>query len=448
MSRQHVAFVPRPLGTAYAPDAYAAAEGDHGWMGGLREEDAQVRLNAAYAPDAYGAAEGNRGWPATSVPVAMGTAYAPDASGAAEGDRAWPAGQVAMGQTSQSLRIEQEAVEAARRGVNGRTFFSEDMREERWARMPRVRGLREDDAAIVMRGLREDDAHILMRGLREEDAGIVLRGLREDDARIVLNGLREDDAAIIMEGLREEDANIIMRGLREDDASIMMRGLRENDAKIRMGHTLGSRSAERKGSLTFIGAEDFHPRFPVKVTVRGLGRITAIPRVGSGGKMSGIFDFLSPSMSSSEYLARLAQLKTAWAPVKRDLLALSAQPRNAIMEEMAVMKCEVGHYDRAVTVYIAEGAAGMTDARISRISRLETGLPTIRRLIDQANTFGPASTPQQEQQRVEETAKQDVQERVESTKSQQSNVLTDTILPVAAGVAGATVVAGGILLLA
>lgn len=416
---------------AYADAAESSAEGD---LRGLREDDASVRMEGAYAPRAEGESESDlgglreddasvrlMGLREDDASIRLGDIETLSAEGARIDQMA--AAKVGPG-AGRGLKViaaqaGEEAFQRAKTGnlkskaevekiVRDRLNRRLESLKQRVADMPK---LIDATVSFEMKRLDKRLSKVFSKGTSVAGLrlGCILRGLREDDADLRLMGLREDDANLRMEGLREDDAGVRMEGLREDDASVVLSGAEEVPPKL--------------------GAEGFHERFPVTVEIKGLGVIRC---VAYRNTMNGLFDFLKPAMSSEEYLAKLAQLKTAWASVRRDLFALTDQQKSAIEKTMVTMECEVGEYDRATTVYIAEGAAGMTSTRINRVNRIETGLPTIRKLIDQAKTFGPTAATTSPQQ-VQQTAAADVDQRIAAAGSE--NVLVSTVLPVAGGAA-------------
>jgi hypothetical protein len=232
------------MGTAYAPNAENAAEGDI--LYGLREDDANMRLGrfrafepnlgTAYAPNAENAAEGDilYGLREDDANLRLGvSAY--DLRGLREDDANLRLGDGASG----SAEGEAEGHEVEQLGIS-----AYDLR----GHQPGI--LRSNGRTGGMSGLREDDANIRM-GVSAYD----LQGLREDDANLRLgvsaydlNGLREDDAnlrlgvsAYDLRGLREDDANLRLGDDEYDQVKYRsefdqeMRGLREDDANVRLG---------------------------------------------------------------------------------------------------------------------------------------------------------------------------------------------------------------------
>lgn len=438
MSRNMGSYVPRALGTAYTPDAEGASEGDQGQpmfsravhLGGLREDDAMVTLRGLREDDAA---------------LRLGTAYAPAAEGESEGDEGWPVRARAV-HLGESAAAPFGPMDGIRRGTmisNGRigtAYYPSAEGESEGDYSYRVtqqaiHGLREEDAAILMNGLREEDALILLKGLREEDAGVVLRGLREEDAAILLKGLREDDAGINLKGLREEDAQVLMRGLREEDAAILLKGAMGTDD---MDEALGRFKSGRKKShapyrvdpvhkairkglrdISFMGAEDYHPRFPVELRIEGLGHVS----------MDGLFDFLKPLPSDEEYMGKIKIVIEGWNRVKPQLDQLPLQSKQAIEANMVTAQADRGRYE-GMPGFLAEGASAKTLGRYERVVRLEAYLPTLQTLIDKAKALGPAvnnQTPTQTAQQTNTAAKNDVIQR--SSATARPDILIDYVLP-------------------
>lgn len=463
MSRQNSqSFVPRRMGTAYAPDAEGGAEGDYGFPGmrGLREDDARVKLGTAYYPSSEGEAEGDYAYPVRAQAVHMGeSAEAPDGP-CDEMPSRMRGGQPSM------------MISDGRVGSQSHKDFSKEILENREYV---VSGLREDDARVklgtayapaaegesegdyaypvrerAVHGLREDDARITMRGLREDDARIMLKGLREDDAMVLLKGLREDDASLVLKGLREDDAHLVLKGLREDDAAILMKGLREDDAAIHMaelgrkrgrktfrkygatqvapGYTAYRAAKEMKGLVTFMGAEDFHPRFEVEARIEGLGVI-------HGQAVDGIFDIFKGGPSAEEYMGKLNVIAAQWGRVRPRLDALATEAQAAIRKTMSAADAPYEDYVNTVPIYIQEGYAGYQahNGRWNRVKRYESYLPTIDKLVSQAETLGGMSHTQ-----AVDTAKKDVDQRIDEAKK--PNILTDIVLPVGAVTLGLGVI--------
>jgi len=338
--------------------------------------------------------------------------------------------------------------------------------------MASLRGLREDDARVSLDGLREDDAGISLQGLREDDAGISLEGLREDDAAISLgkrrrsilktvakkqpygqayrfirkdiklDGLREDDAGVSLEGLREDDAMISMNGLREDDARVSMDGLREDDAGITLGEMeIGQITHDSLGRA-------FIKRIPNAVAFRQVktdlrlkrGRpavmMTAqrhglpVAEIKGTDELAGFWDFLKRMPSDEEYLAKIRLVISRWVPAHNRLHKLTEQQREAILNNMIAAKADHDRYD-GLTGFLKEGAAAKTTGRWDRIVKLDTYLPTLEKLLNQAEQFGSMPTPEEEQKKVNQTSVEDVILRQEAVVKE--SLLVSTVLPVAAG---------------
>lgn len=420
-----------------AYDIQPAMLSSDGRVGGLREDDASLRLGVSAYDEMRGLREDD-----ASLRI----------SGLREDDASLRLGRAVRGEQG-SEGVAEGSAEGARTQQMGVSAYDE------------MRGLREDDANLRISGLREDDAGLRLGGLREDDASVrlgvsaydELKGLREDDASVVIRsmqGLREDDAGL---RLGEFRTAMILRGLADTNEMMEEMGRRRafgtrahRRRQKRILRGMGVSAYDEMGTLTEyegaiqeemtkhagLGAEDFHPRFPVSFEVQGIGQIEMTM---TEPEMDGFLSYAMAQAGTAEYLARLIQLRTAWAPVRKDLLgagALSAQSRLAIMKEMEKMEATVDRYDRATTTYIAEGAAGMTSSRVSRLGRLEAALPTIRKLIDQALAFGPARTPAEEQKRVDDTAKKDVDKRIEEMKP----TFLEKAAPYAAATGGATAI--------
>jgi len=328
-----------------------------------------------------------------------------------------------------------------------------------------LQGLREEDARIELglRGLRESDADISLSGLREDDAMISLSGLREDDADISLNGLREDDADISLNGLREDDAMISLGGLREEDAAISLNGLREDDAMIQLqGRYPGlGRAVLGKfevGEAIQVGSHMMIRPIKSPVVYRAesaaeraaRGRIPYYGRWGRGGmpspikmlhpvkiqgtgQVAGLFDFLTPTWSSETYLGKLRLISQRWATVRARLDRLSQQTQTAVHNNMMAANASYEDYTNTVPIYIADGYAGLQthSGRQKRVARWEAYIPTVEKLVADAELFGPGPSPAQEQKQVNQTAITDVVQRQEAAVKE--SALISTVLPVAAG---------------
>lgn len=471
MSRNgHFGFGPSLLSAAYADQTQGEAEGRRvrqmGWGGDVAE----------------GSAEGERD-------RQLGTSYAPDAEGSAESQRVQQMGDINP-LNAESNRGEWSEV---RFGVSGHMVSDgkrggmSDVRRDYYAEHP-LGGLREQDANLRMRGLREEDANLRMRGLREEDArlrmgdrgtesvqfltrqlpggaayrglgeedlyrgmgdrnalldyrsmgrndllrdGIALEGLREEDANLSLKGIGGFRAAIALRGingLREEDANLRMRGLREEDAGLMLRGLREEDAALLLR---GLGTVNDLLQYRQMGAADFHPRFPVKVEIKGLG---VIGITKNEAQIAGIFDFLKANPSWEEFAGRAQTLLRQWKPLYARINALPATSKAAVINQMAQTKLgSPANYNAVETDYLANGPAGYAanaGGHTRELERLESYLPTLQTVVAQMEKMTPGGTPAQAQQVANTTAIQDVNARLAKTPT---DVLYDYVLPAAAG---------------
>lgn len=427
-----------------AYDVQPAMLSSDGRVGGLREDDASLRLGVSAYDEMAGLREDDAnlrisGLREDDASLRLGRAVegGEGAEGVAEG-------------SAEGTRVQQMGVSAYDRPEMGVSAY--DRPEMGVSAYDEMRGLREDDANLRISGLREDDASVRlgvsaydeMKGLREDDASVVIRamrGLREDDASLRLGEFR---TAMILRGLADTNEALDEMGRRRAfgaraHARRRRRILRGLGVSAYDEPMMGT-SPEYEGALreeatkhAGLGAEDFHPRFPVQLEVAGFGQIDMEL---TEPEMDGFMGFVLAQAGTAEYLARLIQLRTAWQPVRKDLLALPAQSRAAIVAQMEKMEATVDRYDRATTTYIAEGAAGMTSSRVARLGRLETSLPTIRKLIDQAKAFGPAPTPAEEQRRTDTAAKKDVDDRLKDLQP----TFVEKAAPYAAVVGGGTAV--------
>lgn len=315
--------------------------------------------------------------------VNMGTAYAPDAYSSV-----------------QDLRVRQMGTAWAQDAYGS----VEDLRSMSGVRF--IGGLREDDASLRLGGLREDDATVHLEGLREDDANVRLGEFLDQDngsfdAQLGRRGGRfrgrgkKFGHRRFMRGLREDDADIMMAGLREDDADVRLSGLREDDAALRLG------------------ASDFHPRFPVKLEMKGLGSVTAGLSLG---QIEGLFDFLKSLPTSSEWVGRLQSLKKSWDPLRTRIYRLSDQQRVAVLNAMVNMNADAGAYDRATTVYLAE-ASKIENDRVKRVERLEAALPSVEKLVAATEASAPAPTQTQQNQQAMTTVTRDVSARASGIES-------------------------------
>jgi hypothetical protein len=388
--------------------------------------NASFQFSGAYSPRAEGGAEADwvtKGLREDDAAVRMGDSYIVRAGGSAEGDR---------------LRGLREEDASLRLGDN--PLGAEGGRAEQLGEINRgtlvVGGLREEDASLrmgaaegaepVAEGTAEGSRAQQMGGLRESDADLRLSGLREDDAALRLSGLREDDAALRLQGLREEDAGLVfsaMRGLREEAAGLQLGTFRT--AMILRG--LSSPSYTLRSAYRRLGAEDFHPRFPVRVEIEGLsGTSKMLSRV----QVEGLFDFLQAKPSAEVYLGAIKVLISEWAAVKADLRKLPDQQYEVIRAQMTALNNDPEKYD-GMTGFLAEGYAAYTDGRWDRVQRLAAYLPTVRTIVAQYKAAGPSVTP---------TPAQTTQVAVKDVAARQEALTKPSFLqeaaPYAAGAAG------------
>jgi hypothetical protein len=467
-------FGPSLLSAAYADQSQGESEGRRdrqmGWGGDVAE----------------GSAEGARD-------RQLGTSYAPDAEGSAESMRVVQLGDINP-LNAESNRGEFSEV---RFGISGHMVSDgkrgglSDVRSDYYNEHP-LGGLREEDANLRMRGLREDDAGLRMRGLREEDSnlrmgdrgqesvqfltqqlpggvnyrglgddkdlyrgmgdrndmlkyrnmgrndllrdGIALDGLREEDANLALKGVAGFRAAITLRGingLREDDANLRMRGLREEDAGLMLKGLREEDASLLLR---GIGSVNDLLQYRSMGAADFHPRFPVKVEIKGLG---VIGITKNEAKIAGIFDFLKANPTWEEFAGRCQTLLKQWKPLFARINALPATSKAAVINQMAQAKLGgPQNYNAVETDYLANGPAGYdanAGGHTRELERLETYLPTLQTVVAQMENLTPGGSAAGAAAAANATAQASVNARLAKTPT---DILFDYVLPATAGAVG------------
>lgn len=454
------------LGAAYAPDAQGSAEGDI--LNGLREDDADVRLRGLREDDADVRLRGLR---EDDADVRL--------RGLREDDAA-----VRMGDVD-DLNAEAGRIEQEQPGMGGLREDDADVR---------LRGLREDDANISLRGLREDDADVRLRGLREDDADMRLGNTAHDgatgdaegsaeghrDAQLGVSAYDAQPAVMTSDGKRggmgtayEIDAE----GSSEDPASragrmgvsaydLGRRSASYDDAlgvsaydglgvsaydelgrKRRFGpgserhkkifkKTHFMKGAEEQGPK--LGAEDFHERFPVTVEIKGLGRIDTSLRGYQAAALGNIFDTIfGRTMSFEEFIGKLRVIADQWGRIKPRMDKLPPSTLASIKANMKTAEASYDDYTSTVPAYIIEGKAGFDahDGRHKRVLRWEAYLPTVDKLVSQAEVLGTSYTPPQ----VKQDAIQDVTNRQVAASS--TNVLNDTILPIAGVAAGTALVA-------
>ena len=388
---------------AYSPRAEGGAEAD--WVTkGLREDDAAVRMGDPYIVRAGGSAEGDRmrGLREEDAALRMG-----ENPLGAEGGRAEQLGEINRG----------TLVVGNRAGSH-------------------VGGLREEDADLrmgaaegvepVAEGSSEGSRVQQMGGLRESDADLRLSGLREDDAALRLSGLREDDAELRLQGLREEDAGLVfsaMRGLREEATGLQLGTFRT--AMILRG--LSSPSYTLRSAYRRLGAEDFHPRFPVRVEIEGL---SGVSKTLSRVQVEGLFDFLQAKPSAEVYLGAIKVLISEWAAVRADLRKLPDQQYEVIRAQMTALNNDPEKYD-GMAGFLNMGYAAYSDGRWDRVQRLAAYLPTVRTIVAQYKAIGPGVTPTPAQ--TVQVAVKDVEDRREALTKPS---FLQEAAPYAAGAAG------------
>lgn len=400
-------------------------------MSGLREDDANVRLGVSAYDELKGLREDDAG-------VRLGTAYAPSAEGESEGDYGWPSKFRAtyMGVSAYDVQelksLSRAAEEEESSGNLGRmkgyrihaAAKAEAMKINRERRMgkkvdeseaeERIRAAAQKASDLIVskyQGFITQAPEIVKNAVDRQMAWLRLRenaameGLREDNARLVLgviDGLREDDAGLRIQGVRTA---MILRGLADTEEILDEMGRRRKFVPAYKRH---QRVRRKVISGAEMGAEDFHPRFPV--VIEGIGRFNV-----SEKQLEGIFDFIFGKSlpTSDQYLGMLKVLNDRWVNnLKPRLYKLNSQSRDAIINNMRAAKAGPELYDGLAT-FLAEGYAGLQSfpGRWDRIQRLNAYLPTLDKLISDAESFGPQATPVQEQQKVNETAIKDVSER-------------------------------------
>jgi hypothetical protein len=222
-----------------------------------------------------------------------------------------------------------------------------------------------------------------------------------------------------MSGLREDDAGLTLQGLREDDAALLLRGI----------GTVNELLQYRK-----MGAADFHPRFPVKVEIKGLGVVGITKKEA---RIAGIFDFLKANPSWEEFAGRCQTLLQQWKPLYARILALPSASRAAVVNQMAQAKLGgPENYNAVETDYLANGPAGYaTNAggHTRELERLETYLPTLQTVVAQMEKMTPGGTAAGAAAAANAAAIKSVDQRLSKTPT---DVLFDYVLPVGVGALG------------
>jgi hypothetical protein len=311
----------------------------------------------------------------------------------------------------------------------------------------RLHGLRENDADLRLGALREDDAGLRLgtsynrsaNGSAQDAARFKMGGLREDDASLQLNGLREDDASLRLGYYADQDnagafqskmsglgvrsrPMVVDRGaarsiygggsgssnaaagyknrnqyrsggsprasFREPQAASgifatgaipmisptgNMGDIRAQDAQLRLGD-LGTR-------------KDFHPRFPVKVELKGLGSGT---HMLSQAQISGLFDFLKANPSDTENMSRVRAIANWWAPVRLTIGRLPSDKQNAAIAAIAKLDTSVDNIDFVVATYPSLATFGRE--QMNRMTRIEAAQPAIAKVVADLQAFsGPSS---------------------------------------------------------
>lgn len=318
------------------------------------------------------------------------------------------------------------------------------------SRVQQLGGLREDDARLRLSGLREDDAALRLGGLREDDASLRLgtsynRNAYQSSQSLrvqQLGGLREDDASLRLGNFADQDnagafqAKISGLGVRSNpmivgrkvysnsnggsngtgaasgynsrrqfspnniprpkasfgkplsastlfaSGAMSMNGLREDDAKLRLGDVRADDAQLR------LGANDFHPRFPVKIEMKGFGAST---HNMTSHQISGLFDFLKADPTDVESRARAQAIANTWRPLRDIIFRLPASKQDAVVQGISKLDTSVSDIDMVASTY--PSLATFYREKWNRMTRIEAALPTIQKLVADMQAFaGPAGS--------------------------------------------------------
>jgi hypothetical protein len=430
------------LGTAYGPNAENGAEGDI--LYGLREDDANLRLGTAYDPDAAGSAED------PSSRAGMGvSAY--DLQGLREDDANVRLGISAydLGDVD-SLNAEAGAIEQEQTLADHEVGKGKGMKIRNVARnSARIAFQRAKGGQITSYA---EASQLITERTRTagEKMKQILDTRRGNVDKVVADAV---DKALAEWGPKitnvlSKKATVsgvrmgyILRGLREDDANVSMGRFRAPHKMHRQIQRKMLRGAEGTPP-EMMNATGFHERFPVTVDIAGLGRINGTIK---GGHIDGLFDFLSKTATPEEYLGKLRVVADQWSRIKPRLDRLAPSANAAIQQNMNAADSRYGDYDQAIPQYLAEGYAGYTavgnSARWNRAKRWEAYIPTLDKLVSQAEVLGTAYTPQQ----ANADALKNVSDRANAAGGES---FLSQAAPVAAGVAGVGLLTALILAIA
>lgn len=348
MSNGHVR-----MGTAYAPNAASSAQGDAGWrsrMGDVRADDARLRLGDVRADDAMLRLGDVR---ADRYGVKLGTAYAPAASFSAQGSRVEQLGGV------------REDTYGIRMGAG----YADDA--SAGAFQSRMSGLGARAHRMVVGrpspgggggGSGSFNASASYKNRDQYTRGSSPRPTMQYD-------VPASAIQLYASGANPSMMNRHMNGLREGDASIRLGDVRADDAGLRLG------------------AADFHARFPVKITMAGLGSGT---HMLSKAQIAGLFDFLKSNPSDADNYARVQAITNWWMPVRNAIGQLSAAKQQAAIAAIGNLDTSVSDIDFVVANYPNTAAGGWTREHMNRMTRIEAAEPAINKLLSDMQIFnGP-----------------------------------------------------------
>lgn len=314
-------------------------------------------------------------------------------------------------------------------------------------RVQQLGGLREDDASLRLGGLREDDASLRLSGLREDDASLRLGNFADQDNagafQAKISGLGVRSKTMVVDKRVFSNSNggsngtgaasgyntrrqftggstprpkasfgkplsastlfasgaMAMSGLREDDASLRLGGLREDDASLRLGTSYNPNAYQSAQSIRVqqlgglreddaslrLGRTDFHPRFPVKIEMKGLGSAT---HNLTSRQISGLFDFLKAAPTDTENRARVQALINTWRPLKDIISRLPGDKQSATVQAISKLDTSVNDIDFVTGTYMS--TAVFTREQTNRMTRIEAAMPSIQKLVADMQAFaGP-----------------------------------------------------------
>lgn len=422
-------------------------------MRGLREDDANLRLGVS-AYDLRGLREDDAN-------LRLGTAYGPDASGSAED----PASRAGMGISAYDLQGLREDDANVRLGISAYDLGDVDSLNAEAGAIEQQQTLSDYELGtgkgMKLRNVIRNAARMAHEGAVKGTITSYAEAQQfiTEKARIAANKMkahfesrRNQVDKVMNEALQHAMAEwgpkiqkalnkkVSVAGVR---MGMILRGLREDDANIDLGRRRHRKFSAYKPGHGMFGAEGtppellnatgFHERFPVSVNIEGLGRITAMGNGEQIQELGTIFDdIFGHSMTFPEFNAKCRVIADQWsrAQIRLDRLAPVAQ--DSIKKNMEAAGAGYGQLAVTLPQYIAAGEAGWALSQRehnNRVLRWEAYMPTLDKLISQAEVMGTAYTPQQ----ANADALKDVTNRANAAGTP---TFLEQAAPIAAGAAG------------